>query len=472
MARRAFCQIGALGALALGALASVWAAAVSIALSTTLSERELEMVEEAAILPNIVRARPSLQRDAASDAPSGVHRPTIQNQDEMTRRRRRRRYGDTNAVHYHPRTIYSDGTPLSDDEHKSKKERHIHIERNVLKNREHIKNDANYLSDEASPSREECVPMAEWQSHSYPNCNYIHEVDMQRKTYTGEFFLVASGGFNDVFRVDDEITLALKILRPGKKHLPGVPNKWDYTTGNYDIVRRDALVSERLTSSSHVLPIYSYCGFSEVVPWADGGTLPDALQSQWSRGVKDWKNITSAVRLKYAVDAAAALADLHYLGVVHADLTVKQYMIGDGRLQLGDFNRGIFLERNATAPDTACTFQMTDNYGTTRAPEEYKHEPQTIAVDVWSLGSIIFHLLTGRKVWDKTKKNEAQEAVVGGLLPEIDATIVNASDPVNGVLMKALDMCWVYEPSKRATAREVASFLQESWHKQRSSSEV
>ena len=111
----------------------------------------------------------------------------------------------------------------------------------------------------------------------------------------------------------------------------------------------------------------------------------------------------------------------------------------------------------------ACTFVMTHNYGTTRAPEEYKHHPQTISVDVWSLGSIIHHILTGNKVWKELKKNKAQQSVIDGKLPRISSVILNSTNPVDVLLTKARDMCYVYDPRERASARQVATFLHEGW---------
>ena len=84
-------------------------------------------------------------------------------------------------------------------------------------------------------------------------------------------------------------------------------------------------------------------------------------------------------------------------------------------------------------------------------------------MDVWSLGSIIYHLLTGKKVWSEYSKNKAQESVIMGKLPKISKSIQNSTDPVDILLKKAMDMCYIYEPSQRATARKVATFLDNGW---------
>lgn len=375
---------------------------------------------------------------------------------------------------YFPRTIDMEGVanpqPLTPG---SNKTRRIYIDRHTLQTWKHIEGDKNYPTVQESPPQEECIPMSSWHTYSYPSCNVIHEVDLHRKALSDAFNYVASGGYNDVFRIRNrkksptELNaypdLAMKKLSPGKKHKSGIPQRREYSHDNYDIVRRDALILA-LTNSSQVLPLYGYCGFAVVVPFADGGTLASVLSKEWSREDRGWKGISSTERLKYAIDASKGLAAIHDINVVHADLTVKQYLVWNGRLQLGDFNQGILLSRNSSAPDSACTFQMTKNYGTTRAPEEYSHKPQTSAVDVWSLGSVLYHILTGKKVWGNNyKKQEAQGAVVKGMLPEIDKSILNSSDPVDKLLKDAFGMCSIYEPSQRATAREVATYLEKGW---------
>jgi len=172
--------------------------------------------------------------------------------------------------------------------------------------------------------------------------------------------------------------------------------------------------------------------------------------------------------LRYAADAAKGLADMHSINVVHADLTIKQYLVVEGRVSLADFNLGVFLKRNSTDPSRACTFKLPFHYGVVRAPEEYRNkgnitEPLTKAIDVFSLGSILYNLLTGNKVWSGMKKGRAQESVANGIRPRISSSIVNSTDPVDQILMRAIDMCYVYDPKERPTAREVADFLHRGW---------
>ena len=82
-------------------------------------------------------------------------------------------------------------------------------------------------------------------------------------------------------------------------------------------------------------------------------------------------------------------------------------------MRIGDFNRGILLRRNITDSHSSssnnaaevsdasiayCTFVWTR--GTmAQSPEEINRIPQTRASDVWSLGTVIYQVLTGHRVW-------------------------------------------------------------------------
>ena len=95
-----------------------------------------------------------------------------------------------------------------------------------------------------------------------------------------------------------------------------------------------------------------------------------------------------------------------------------------------------------------------------RAPEEYvKRGPQTAAIDVWALGSIFVEVVSGYPVWAGYKKEVAREAIIKGIRPPYRKLVKNPSDPVNKVLFKAINMCWVREPKDRPTPGVVLEFL-------------
>mmetsp|Transcript_5483 Transcript_5483/g.11939 ORF Transcript_5483/g.11939 Transcript_5483/m.11939 type:complete len:556 (+) Transcript_5483:40-1707(+) len=302
----------------------------------------------------------------------------------------------------------------------------------------------------------DCVPMQKWQETSFPNCNLFHELDFLEKSRTQQFEFYAKGGYNHIFWLEevdkkDDPELVMKILKYGT----------EYSDRNFDRVRRDGLILERLTHSPYVLDVYGFCGFDVLTPYADGGTFSHEINS-WAKGRL---KLSPKTRLKYAVEIASGLADVHDIdreglsSVAHGDLKGGQYLFLDGVIKLGDFNRGRFLRRNSTAPNTACPYTIGKNDAAFRSPEEYEYLPQTSAIDVWALGSIMYEILTGKDVWYNTDTKKAQRYIRKGKLPTIDDKYLESQDPVDVALREAIGMCYVFDPHKRAKAADVASYL-------------
>jgi len=346
------------------------------------------------------------------------------------------------------------------------KQREIDVDEHSLTQHAYIANDKNYkqVNFRNREFDKECIAMGSWQESSFPNCNQIYELGLLHKLFTDQFQYVASGGWNDVFQVLDTLlgldpSLAMKILSPKRGIKEGLADK--YKIRNYERVRQDAIILERLSSSKHVMDIVGYCGAVIISPFADGGTMDEKI-------IKLLREKASMGKLKLMVDAAKGLADIQsdaIPSIVHGDLTSKQYMFVNGVLQLGDFNQAILLKRNSTSPETACKFHRIDpDYGVFRSPEEYSHLPQTAAVDVWAFGSIIYHITTGTKVWkSQYSKRDAEKAMIRGELPVIEDSIANSSNPVDQALLGAFYMCYTHNPQKRPIAKEVAKYLEERW---------
>ena len=95
-----------------------------------------------------------------------------------------------------------------------------------------------------------------------------------------------------------------------------------------------------------------------------------------------------------------------------------------------------------------------------RAPEEYiKEAPQTAAIDVWALGSIFAELVSGLPVWYGVDEAVAQESIVQGTRPPLLERVKNSKDPINNVLLQAIDKCWVHDAKDRPRAGIILEFL-------------
>ena len=86
------------------------------------------------------------------------------------------------------------------------------------------------------------------------------------------------------------------------------------------------------------------------------------------------------------------LMEIHKKGVVHRDIKHKNILLSSQsktpKVKIADFGLACYLE------DDECFVQDTGTVGY-KAPEIIRNEPSDFKSDVWSLGCILYELLTG-----------------------------------------------------------------------------
>lgn len=297
-----------------------------------------------------------------------------------------------------------------------------------------------------------CAPSFSWMTRSFPNCNSVHEIDLADRRGDGGRWL-GNGHFRDAWEVrEDSDRVVLKTLRIAQP----------FDDRNDDRHRRDALVSDRAAGSSYVVDAHAYCSNAAVVEFGGGGDLESRA---WPNGrttaVRDgtW---SSTERLAIAFRVARSVADLHALGVAHTDVAAKQYVLVDGTTgyKLNDFNRSRLIGRDETT-GASCKYRVGKNPGKYRSPEEYRYEPQDEKVDVYSVGNVLYGLLTGLFPFADVKTKRAQKEVANGGRPPIPDAVLSSNDPVDKLLHRAVEACFVHDPVARPSARAVADLLEE-----------
>ena len=350
------------------------------------------------------------------------------------------------------------------------------------------------LSTSSSDVRDKDGNLCELSDPSYQTktsapstCNVIHELgfDLARFRY------LAKGAFKmawDMEYFDEDGNEKHYVMKTA------VLGKIKSSAKQLGDNTRDALIMERAgrapnSHEANVLPMYQYCAITALVPFASRQPLDKYLKSG--------KIISAREMYHLAVQAARGLYQMQAYkdGMVtyaHADVKPPQFLVFDPPqdseedfplLQLNDFNRGRYIKRSVNNKEP-CAFQMCGVHhkgSTYRSPEEYKDcADQSAAIDVFSLGSVFFFLLSnGLKPYFQSSYDHAVKDILHGRLPELpdssdykeylyysndkaDFAIERSKHPLFIALQDVMKQCWSFKPEDRPTSLEVVQMLEEN----------
>jgi WD40 repeat protein len=199
-----------------------------------------------------------------------------------------------------------------------------------------------------------------------------------------------------------------------------------------DFIRRfefEAQLIARL-EHIHIVPLYDYWREPNnaylVMRWLRGGSLFDLLQKQRIWELKDITRLLDQL--------AAALTVAHRKGVIHQDLTPGNILFDDDRnAYLTDF--GIAKRLSQEIPIAG----KKSVYGTPTymSPEQIMRQDVTAQSDIYSLGIIIYQLLTGTLPFDAPKITEVLHMQVNDPLPPLQNIRPDLPYKLNVVLLQA-----------------------------------
>ena len=188
---------------------------------------------------------------------------------------------------------------------------------------------------------------------------------------------LAAGSFGSVYRAWDTrlaCEVALKVIKPS-----GVSPAFDLSR-----VIKEARLLARLRHRNvvRVFGADSHDGnfglWMELIP---GRTLEQQLTMQGPMGVSE--------AIPIGIDLCHALAAVHSAGLIHRDVKAHNVLREEGgRIVLMDFGTG----GDTQEPETADTLAGTPLY---LAPELFQHEKPSAQSDIYSLGVLLYHLVTG-----------------------------------------------------------------------------
>ena len=269
------------------------------------------------------------------------------------------------------------------------------------------------------------------------------------RTLGGRYQLVQRigiGGMSEVWRAHDNVLdrpVAVKIMAPSVAGTLG-------EVSGVDLVRTEARSAARL-AHPNVAGVHDFGTSPSVgrdVPYivmelVEGQTLSEHLAD----GQLDWR-----IAVRICAEVAAALAAAHAEHVVHRDIKPANIMLTPSGAKVLDF--GIATATGEPDPDPEGPVMGTPAYV---SPERFEGMPATPATDMFSLGVLLYHLLSGRLPWRAASNTEliyAQRHRDPDPLPELA-----------GVPPEVLDCCascLSRDPLERPTALIAALTLAEA----------
>jgi serine/threonine protein kinase len=241
---------------------------------------------------------------------------------------------------------------------------------------------------------------------------------------------IGEGGLGVVYAAHDEKLdrrVAIKILRRGGE----------------EQVRRRVLDEARKAAALNdpaIVTIYSVLDESDppaiVMELVEGYPL-DRFAAQL--------NFEQKARLLREV--ARGLAAAHDHGLVHRDLKPDNIIVGpDLRPRILDFGLALPLEEAARSGGG---FEGTPLYA---APEQALGRPLTAAADVFSFGSLMFKVLTGRAPFAGQTPGEVLEAIATTSPPFLREVALGIPEDLQAICLA----CLAWNPADRPTASELA----------------
>ncbi len=228
----------------------------------------------------------------------------------------------------------------------------------------------------------------------------------------------------------------------------GLPG--DLAVDKKESMLREAAIMKDLCSE-YLVGLRGIClnpRYGLVMEYCEGGTLQDRLE-------KTSQTITLQQMILWAMEVCNALRILHDLNILHRDLKGENVFLGShDEAKVGDFDLSLKLR----SPSESKKGVNGGLVGTPRwlAPELFYDKRYSTATDVYSLGMILWHILTRKIPFEKVKPY---------MLEYVKLQAIQEDLPENcpPLFQEMILACWNPDPNRRPAAGQVGDRFKAAW---------
>lgn len=240
---------------------------------------------------------------------------------------------------------------------------------------------------------------------------------------------IGAGGMGEIYRASDtrlRRDVAIKIL----------PEKFMQNASAVERFMREAHAASAL-NHPNILTIYDIGKHDEIhfiaTEFVEGQTLRERIKAA---------SLALAEALDIAVQVSGALVAAHAAGIVHRDIKPENIMVRpDGYVKILDFGLAKLSEIDL---QTLRNFAQTAKgviIGTPAymSPEQVSDENLDHRTDLWSIGVVLYELLTNVNPFKKENRQATFQAILSSDPPPASFLNAEISPELDRILIKALE---------------------------------